>query len=66
LQTPGYTYFNLQIDLTNIQIGKINLGFSAGIENILDKSYRDHLSSNRGLIVSEPGRNFFIKTNIAF
>ena len=66
LQTPGYTYFNLQIDLTHIQIGKISLGFSAGIENILDKSYRDHLSSNRGLIVSEPGRNFFIKTNIAF
>lgn len=66
LATPGYAYFNLQFDFTNIEIGKIRAGFSAGVENIFNKSYRNHLSTNRGLISSEPGRNFFIRTNITF
>ncbi len=66
LATPGYAYFNFQFDFTNIEIGKFRAGFGAGIENILDKSYRNHLSTNRGLILSEPGRNFFIRTYINF
>ncbi len=66
LRTPGYAYFNFQFDFSNIKIDNIRAGFSLGIENILDKSYRDHLSSNRGLIVSEPGRNFFMRININF
>ena len=63
--TPGYTTFNLNIDFSNIRIGNIILGVSTGIENILDKEYRNHLSTNRGLVISEPGRNFYIRTNIA-
>ena len=63
--TPGYTTFNLNIDFPNIRIGNIILGVSTGIENILDKEYRNHLSTNRGLVISEPGRNFYIRTNIA-
>jgi outer membrane receptor protein involved in Fe transport len=41
-------------------------GFSIGVENILDKEYRNHLSTNRGSIITEPGRNIFIRANIAF
>ncbi len=63
--TPGYATFNLNIDFSNIRIENIIFGVSTGIENILDKEYRNHLSTNRGLVISEPGRNFYIKTNIA-
>lgn len=66
ISTPGYAVFNFRIILKNLVLGNIKAIFSAGIENILNKEYRNHLSTNRGFIVSEPGRNFYIKTNIEF
>lgn len=66
LVTPGYAYFNIKLHFTDLKIGKVNFNIIAVVENILNKEYRNHLSTNRGLILSEPGRNFFVKTNIAF
>jgi outer membrane receptor protein involved in Fe transport len=37
-----------------------------GVENIFDKAYREHLSSTRGLIKLEPGRNIFLKLVLDF
>lgn len=62
-ETPGYVYFNLSFDIYNVTIGKVKSSFTAGVENILNKDYRNHLSTNRGQILIEPGRNFFIRTN---
>lgn len=50
---------------------KINLGFSslqlfAGIDNITDNAYTNHLATNRGSISVEPGRNFYIRASILF
>jgi hemoglobin/transferrin/lactoferrin receptor protein len=59
--TPGYAIFNLTVKSEKISFGKPGFFVTAGIENIFDKSYRNHLSSARGTILSEPGRNFFIK-----
>jgi len=64
--TPGYATFSFKLNFTDLKIGAINSGFSLGIENIFDKGYRDHLSTNRGSITIEPGRNFFIRVNLAF
>jgi len=64
--TPGYATFSFKLNFTDLKIGAINSGFSLGIENIFDKGYRDHLSTNRGSITIEPGRNFFIRVNPAF
>ena len=61
LTAPGYAVFNLSLIANNIQLSALNFQFIAGIENILDKEYRDHLSTTRGLITTEPGRNFYIK-----
>lgn len=64
--TPGYAYFNFKLQFMDLQFSNINFNITAGVENILNKEYRNHLSTNRGLIVAEPGRNFFLKTNISF
>ena len=66
IETPGYVTINLRFYFSNIRFGNFKFGLSAGIENILDKEYRNHLSTNRGLIIDEPGRNIFIKTDFAF
>ncbi len=64
--TPGYVLFDIYLSSMVIDFDLINLKFFAGVENIFNKDYRNHLSTNRGLILSEPGRNFFIRTNFTF
>ncbi len=64
--TPGYGVFNIGISSAPLKISYYSLMVSAGAENIFDKEYRNHLSSNRGLIVVEPGRNFYVKLKIDF
>ena len=64
LRTPGFAYFNLSCATTFIKFGSIDLQAAVGIENILNKDYRNHLSTSRGLIKGEPGRNIFLKLNL--
>lgn len=66
LKTPGYAVLNFYSDVTNLNINALSISLAAGIENIFDKSYRDHLSTSRGTYISEPGRNFFVKTKFIF
>ena len=64
MTTPGYAYFNLYCSTASYNFGAVDLQISGGIENILNKEYRNHLSTSRGLIRSEPGRNIFVKLNL--
>ena len=66
LNTPGYAVFNLGLSSIPVKYKFINCQLFAGVENILDKDYRNHLSSNRGLVVVEPGRNFYAKIKLDF
>jgi len=66
LSTPGYVYYNLYINSKPVKILDSNFRVTAGCENITNKSYRNHLSTNRGMIISEPGRNFFLKISLNF
>ncbi|MCX6174619.1 MAG: TonB-dependent receptor [Ignavibacteriales bacterium] len=61
ITTPGYEYFNFYLNAGFFKLSSINLKISAGVENIFNKEYRNHLSTTRGYIIVEPGRNFFIK-----
>ena len=61
MTTPGYTSFNFYLDAGSFNFSAIGFRISAGIENIFNNEYRNHLSTMRGLIVVEPGRNLFIK-----
>ncbi len=66
LNTPGYAVFNAGISSMPVKYKYFALQLFAGVENIFDKEYRNHLSSNRGLIVVEAGRNFYAKLKIDF
>ncbi len=59
--TSGYAVYNLSINIGPINISTYKLKIFAGLENIFDKNYHDHLSTLRGNITSGPGRNFYIK-----
>ncbi|MFO7828788.1 MAG: hypothetical protein R6V23_09230, partial [Bacteroidales bacterium] len=56
--------FRVHSTLINLDFAKIKL--FGGIENIGDRAYRNHLSTNRGAIDIEPGRNFYIKIKVLF
>jgi len=66
LRTGGYTIYNLYLNSFPIKIGFAQLQLFAGIENIFDRAYRNHLSTNRGLIALEPGRNVFAKIKLSW
>lgn len=67
LPTPGYATFNLGLSSSQLDIFRyVKCQLFAGVENILDKSYRNHLASNRGSVTAEPGRNFYFKLNLDF
>lgn len=64
MTTPGYAYYDLYLFTNNFNAGSFYFQFTGGMENIFNKAYRNHLSTNRGFITVEPGRNLFIKTII--
>ena len=65
--TPGYATFNIGLSSTQLDISKyFKCQLFAGIENLLDKDYRNHLASNRGSVTVEPGRNFYFKLGLDF
>ena len=66
ISTPGYACFNLSLQSPSFNIDFTKFRIIGGIQNITNKSYRNHLSTNRGLIREEPGRNFYIKLNIGW
>lgn len=61
ITTPGYAYFDFYLNAGSFYIGSLDYSVSAGVENVFNKEYRNHLSTTRGSIMIEPGRNFFIK-----
>jgi hemoglobin/transferrin/lactoferrin receptor protein len=66
MTTPGYATFNFSLNFINLNFLSTKVGLSMGIENILDKDYRNHLSTTRGSITTEPGRNYYLRVNLAF
>ncbi|RJP66189.1 MAG: TonB-dependent receptor [Ignavibacteriales bacterium] len=64
LTTPGYVTLDFYLSSIPFELGFIKLQAFAGVENLLDKAYRNHLSTNRGLITIEPGRNIFARLSI--
>jgi hemoglobin/transferrin/lactoferrin receptor protein len=61
VNTPGYVVLNILLNTDLIKSHNLKLRLNAGIENLFNKEYRNHLSTTRGNITVEPGRNFFFK-----
>ncbi|MCW8848968.1 MAG: TonB-dependent receptor [Melioribacteraceae bacterium] len=60
-KTEGYTYFDINVITKKYFISFMNLKLIAGVHNIFNKEYKEHLSTYRGIKMYEPGRNIFIK-----
>ena len=65
-QTPGYTVVDIYLNTKPWRTGSLKHRLVLGIENMADKAYRNHLATNRGTILVEPGRNFVAKWKIEF
>jgi outer membrane receptor protein involved in Fe transport len=65
VQTPGYAIVDVDVVIVPFTIDGVSLTLRSGVQNIFNKLYQDHLSTLRGLIVFEPGRNFYLSTTIA-
>jgi len=65
-ETPGYSIYNLALYTRPIDLNFAKLKLSGGIENMFNRAYRNHLSTNRGQLKIEPGRNVFLKAQLQF
>jgi hemoglobin/transferrin/lactoferrin receptor protein len=66
ITTPGYAVFNFLMNTTPIKFSNISFRIFSGVENIFNKTYRNHLSTTRGSITIEPDRNIFLKLAVEF
>ena len=64
-RTAGYAVFGWNFASTPVAVGATTLRVRAGIENVFDRDYRLHLSTLRGLLRDEPGRNYFASLTFA-
>ncbi len=64
--TKGYAKYDLVIFSNPVNLNLMRLILTAGIENLTDRAYINHLASNRGFIKYEPGRNMFVKLRVEF
>lgn len=65
-ETGGYSRYDLALNSANISLGRSKLQIFAGIDNLTDRSYTNHLATNRGGISIEPGRNIYLRLNFSF
>lgn len=65
-ETAGYCRLDLAFNTNEFKLGTTRLQLFAGIDNITDTRYTNHLSTNRGDISIEPGRNLFLRIRLSF
>ncbi|MFT3753902.1 MAG: TonB-dependent receptor, partial [Paludibacter sp.] len=59
--TAGHVIYNLNIHSGDIALNSSKLELFAGVDNLLNTAYLDHLSTTRGILKLEPGRNIYLK-----
>jgi len=65
-ETDGYVCFDLALSSAPLNVGPTQFRIYAGIENLTDRSYTNHLATNRGSISIEPGRNYYLRLSFSF
>lgn len=64
--TGGYAVYNAGFSTVPLPLGRINAELDCGVQNIFNRSYRNHLATNRGIIKDEPGRNVYVRLVLRF
>jgi hemoglobin/transferrin/lactoferrin receptor protein len=65
-ESTGYASYDFSIYSVPVTLWKIRMEAFGGIQNFTDRAYMNHLSTNRGIIKYEPGRNFYLKVRFSF
>jgi hemoglobin/transferrin/lactoferrin receptor protein len=65
-ETPGYYRLDATLNSKVIDLRFVRLQVFAGVDNMTNNRYTNHLSTNRGDISVEPGRNFFVRLKLSF
>jgi outer membrane receptor protein involved in Fe transport len=63
LSLGGYALFNAGLSTTSLEVFGTYFKLSAGIQNIFDRAYVNFLSTLRGNLNNEPGRNISISVS---
>ena len=66
IATKGFAAYDLKFHTKTFRLNFASLKIYGGIENIFDRAYVNHLSTNRGFIRYEPGRNFYLRLGLEF
>jgi outer membrane receptor protein involved in Fe transport len=64
--TEGYFLSDFSLFSASKEYGVASFQLFAGVDNVFNQSYRNHLATNRGMILTEPGRNVFLKIVMRF
>lgn len=65
IHTAGYAVVDVTIVSVPWNIGCCTWTLRSGIQNVLNNAYQNHLSTLRGLLKEEPGRNYFLSLTVA-
>jgi outer membrane receptor protein involved in Fe transport len=63
--TAGYVIFDIGFVSVPLTAGQCSFTIRTGIQNLFDRVYQNHLSTLRGIIKNEPGRNYFLTAAMA-
>ncbi len=65
-RTAGWTTWGATFASVPLPAGGAAVRFRLGVENVFDRAYRLHLSTLRGVVKLEPGRNWFAAATATF
>jgi hemoglobin/transferrin/lactoferrin receptor protein len=65
-ETAGWARLDIALSSAKLDLGFSKIQIFAGIDNVTNASYTNHLATNRGAISIEPGRNIYIRASISF
>lgn len=63
--TAGWTAWNAAWSSAPLPLGRASARLRCGVDNAFDRAYRQHLSTLRGLVKLEPGRNVHASLTVA-
>ena len=64
--TGGYATYDFRLYSKPFDLGFARFNIYTGVENLFNRAYIDFLSTNRGLIKYEPGRNIYVRVKMEF
>lgn len=64
--TEAYQLIDFSLNSAPFTLSNLSIKITAGVQNVGNTAYVNHLASNRGLVKYEPGRNYFVKLRMMF